>query len=185
MPVIHRSSTAFTTVRAPYGSVDGMRLLIPPLVNGFHDGHFAQPMAADCSFFHLSTAFTVCGPFCTANGSGFLLLAVVNIFHHGLHAVLLRGWQLIAYSSARQWHSRFARRFAHRMVADCSSFCLSTAFATVCMLISSADGSALLVLPLVNGFHGLRAVLLNGWQRIARTCARQWLSLFARCLLGE
>ena len=139
-----------------------MRLLIPPLVNGFHDGHFAQPMAADCSFFHLSTAFTVCGPFCTANGSGFLLLAVVNIFHHGLHAALLRGWQLIAYSSARQWHSRFARRFAQRMAADCSFFRSSMAFLTVCVPISAVDGSALLVLPLVKGFHSLCAVLLCG-----------------------
>jgi len=25
-------------VRTPYGSADGIRLLIPPLVNGFYDG---------------------------------------------------------------------------------------------------------------------------------------------------
>jgi len=137
-------------------------------------------MAADCLFFRSSTAFTVCVPFCSANGSGFLLLAVVNGFHHGLRAVLLSGWQRIAYSSARQRYSRFVRHFAQRMAADCSFFRSSTAFPTVCAPISSADGSALLVLPLVNGFHGLRAVLLNGWQRIARTCARQRLSLFAR-----
>jgi len=31
-------STAYTTVCAPYGSVDGSGLLIPPLVNGFYDG---------------------------------------------------------------------------------------------------------------------------------------------------
>jgi len=131
-------------------------------------------------FFHSSTAFTVYAPFCTVNGSGFLLLAVVNSFHHGLHAVLLSGWQRIAHSSARQRHSQFARHFAQRMAADCSFFRSSTAFPMVCVPISSADGSALLVLPLVNGFHGLHAVLLNRWQQIARTCARQWLSLFAR-----
>ena len=32
------SSIAFTMVRTPYGSGDGIRLLIPPLVNGFYDG---------------------------------------------------------------------------------------------------------------------------------------------------
>jgi len=164
-------------------------LFILPLVNSFHHGpravwlngwhqiahtstrqrfsrrfarRFAQLMAADCSFFRSSTAFTVCLPFCTANGSIFLLLAVVNSFHHGLHAVLLSGWQRITHSSARERLSRFARRVAQRMAADCSFFRSSMAFPTVCVPISSADGSALLVLPLVNGFHGLRAVLLKG-----------------------
>jgi len=108
-------------------------------------------------------AFTVCAPFCTANGSGFLLLAVVNGFHHGLCAVLLSGWQRIAHSSARQRHSRFARRFVQRMAADLSFFCSSTAFPTVSALISSADGSALLVVALVNSFHDLRAVLHSKW----------------------
>jgi hypothetical protein len=42
---------------------------------------------------------------------------------------------------------------------------------------SSADGTGLLILALVNGFHdGFRAVLLSGWQRIAHTSARQRLS---------
>jgi len=75
MHVIHHSSTAFTTVRAPYGSADGIGLLIPPLVNSFYDG---------------------------------------------LRTVLLSQWQRIAHSSARQRLSRFARRFAERMVADSS-----------------------------------------------------------------
>jgi len=40
----------------------------------------------------------------------------------------------------------------------------------VCALYCSADGSALLILPLLNGFpDGLRAVLLSGWQRIAHS----------------
>jgi len=46
----------------------------------------------------------------------------------------------------------------------------------------AADGSALLIPPLVNGFpDGLRAVLLSGRQRIAHSSARQRLSRwFAR-----
>jgi len=63
------------------------------------------------------------------------------------------------------------------MVADCSYFPLSKAFTTDCAPYCSADGSALLILMLVNGFsNGLRAVLLSGWQRIAHTSACQWLS---------
>jgi len=52
----------------------------------------------------------------------------------------------------------------------------------VCALYCSADDSGLLIHPLVNGFHDeLRAVLLSGWQRIAHSCARQWLfQRFAR-----
>jgi len=47
---------------------------------------------------------------------------------------------------------------------------------TVYMPISSADGSALPVLPLVNAFYSLRTQLLHGWERIASTSARQSLS---------
>jgi len=55
------------------------------------------------------------------------------------------------------------------------------AFTTVWAPFYSADGSALLILPLVDGFHnGLRAVILSGWPRIARSSSRQHLSLFAR-----
>jgi len=43
-------------------------------------------------------------------------------------------------------------------------------------LIYSADGSRLLIHLLVNGFYGLRAILLCGWQRIAHTFACQQLS---------
>jgi len=137
-------------------------------------------MAADCSFFRSSTSFTVYAPFCSADDCALLILPLVKGFHHGLCAVLLSRCQRIAHSSARQRHSRFACCFAQRMVADCSFFHSSMAFLTVCAPISSVDGNALLVLTLVNGFHGLRAVLLNGWQRIARTCAHQQLALFAR-----
>jgi len=142
-------------------------------------------MAADCSFFCSSMAFTVIALFCTANGSRFLLLPVVNGFHHGLRAVLLSGWHRLAHSSARQWLSRFARHFASGIAADCSFLRSSTAFPTVCALISSADGRALLVLPLVNGFHGLGTVLLNGWQRIPHSSACQRLSLLGRCFANR
>jgi len=39
--------------------------------------------------------FTVCVPYCLADGGGLLILPFVNGFHHGLHAVLLRSWQQI------------------------------------------------------------------------------------------
>jgi len=199
------SSTAFTTVFAPYCSADGSALVILPLVNGFSDGlravllsgwrriaHsfsrqrlsgrfsrcIAQRMAADCSFLHSSMAFTtVCAPYCSADGSGLLILPLVKGFHDGFRAVLLSGWQRIGHSSARQrLFRRFARRISQRMAADCSFFLSSTAFTTVFAPYCSADGSALLNLLLVKGFHdGLRTILLTGWQRIAPSSARQRL----------
>jgi len=143
-------------------------------------------MAAHCSLFRSSTTFpTICAMYGSADGSGFLILPLVNSFHDGLRAVLLSGWQRIAYSCTSQRLSRrIARRIAQRMAADCSFFHSSTAFTTVCMPYFPADGSGLLILSLVNSFHfhdGLRAVLLNGLQRVAHSCTRQWLSRrFAR-----
>jgi len=199
-----RSSTAFPSVCAPFCSVDGSRLLILPLVNvfcglrvvflsgwqhiarSFPDQrlsrfacYFAQWMTARCSYFRSSMAFTtVCVPFCSADGSGLLILPLVNSFHHGWRAVLLSGWQWIGYSSTCQrLLPQFARRIAQRMAVDCSFSCLSTAFPTVCATYCSADGSVLLILPLVNGFHhGSYAVLLRGWHWIAHSSARQRLS---------
>ena len=171
----------------------------------------SQRMAADCSFFLSSTAFTtVCAPYCSADGSGLLIPPFANCFHDGFRAVLLSGWQRIAHSSARQQLSRrFARRIALRMAADCSIFRSPTAFTTVCVPYCSADGIGLPPPPLANGFHddlravlhpgwcggslilslingfpdGLRAVLLSGRLRIAHTSARQRLSRrFARCI---
>jgi len=101
-----RSSMAFTTVCAPYCSVDGTGLLFLPLVNGFDDlravlyqewqriahscarqllsRRFArrlpQPMAGHCSFFRSSMAFTVWALFCATDASGFLVLPLVNGF---------------------------------------------------------------------------------------------------------
>jgi len=144
----------------------------------------AQRMVVDCSFFRPSTAFTtVRAQYCSADGSGLLILPLVNGFHHGSSAVLLSGLQWIAHSSARQRLSpRFARRIAQRMALDCSFFHSSTAFTTVRALFCSADDSVLLILPLVNGFHdSLRAVLLSGWHQIAHTSTCQQLSQrFAR-----
>jgi len=106
----------------------------------------------------------VCTLYCSADGSGLLILALVNGFHTGFRAVYLSGWQWIAHSFSRQRLSRqFARCIAQRMAADSSYFCLSKAFKMDCVPYCSEDGSALLILLLINGFSdGLYAVLLNG-----------------------
>jgi len=205
-----RSSTAFPTVCAPYCSADGSVLLILPLANSFHDGlravllsgwyWIAQSSARQL----LSRRFArrrllavslilplvdvnypqpVRVPYSSADGSGVLILPLVNGFHDGLRAVLLSGWQRIAHTSAHQRLSRrFARRIAQRMTADCLIFRLPTAFMTVCAPYCSADGIGLPPSPLANGFHDdLRTVLLSGWHRIAHTSASQQLSRrFAR-----
>jgi len=200
------SSMAFTTVCAPYCPADGSGLLILALVDGFHEGlralfvsgwrriahsfsrqrlsrrfsrRIAPRMAAHCSFFRSSTTFTtVFLPYCSADGSGFPIVPLVTGFHDGLRSVLPHGWQRIAHSCTRQRLSRrFANRISQRMVADYSFILSSMAFMTVCAPYCSADGSGLHVLSLVNGFHDrLRTVLLQRWQRIAHTSARQPLS---------
>jgi len=226
-----RSTTAFTTICAPYCSADGIALVTPLLVNGFHDGlravllsgwqriaqssarqqlsrQFArripQRMVSDCAHLHSPTTFKtiyapyctpdgaadrsfflssmafmrVCAPYCSVDGSGLLIPPVINGFPDGLRAVLLSGWQRIAHSSARQRLSGwFACCIAQPMAADCSYLRSSTAYPTVYAPYCSADSSALLILPLINSFPvGSRAVLRSGWQRIAHTSARQWLS---------
>jgi len=128
-----RLSTAFTTVFARYCSADGSALLILPLVNGFHNG--------------LRTLLH------SGWRGGLLILSLVNGFQEGLHAVLLSGWQRIAHISARERLSgQFTRHIAQRMAADCLFLLRSTVFTMVCAPYCSADGSALLILPLVNGF---------------------------------
>jgi len=178
--------------------------VVLPLVNGFHDGVravllsgwrpiaysfsrqwlsqrfaccIAPRMAAHCSFFRSLTAFpTVYAPYCSADGSGLLILPLVNGFHDGvgLRADFLSAWQYIVRSSSRQRLFRqFARRIAQRMAVNCSFFRSLTSLMTVCTSYYSADGDRLHILSLVNGFHdGLRAVLLHGWQRIAHSSAR-------------
>jgi len=94
------SSTAFTTVFTIYFSADGSRLLILPVVNGFHDG---LPAVLHSGWL-----------------GGWLILSLVNGFDNGLGDVLRSRWQQIAHTSARPWLSRrFARCFAQRMVVDC------------------------------------------------------------------
>jgi len=193
------SSTAFTTVCVPYCSADGNGLFILPLVKGFHDGlhavllrqriahtsarerlsrwfarRISQRMAADCSFFLSSTAFTTfCAPYCSVDGSTLFILHLVHGIHVGFRAVLLCGWQRIAHSSTCQRLSRrFARRITQRMVSDCPFLHSLTAFTTVCTSYFSADGGGLLILSLVNGVdEGFRAVFLSGCQRIAPSSA--------------
>jgi len=159
-------------------------------------------MAAHCSFFRSSMAFpTVRTLYCSSVGSALLIPPLVNGISDSSRAVLLSGRQRIAHYFCRQrLFRRFARRIAWRMAADCSYFCSSTAFTTDTRRIAprmvadcsylrsstafttvhapycSADGSALLIPPLVNCFHdGSRAVLLSGWQRIAHSSAHQRL----------
>jgi len=182
-----RSSTAFI-VRVLFCSLDDSVLLILPFVNGCHGlcavfpnrwqriarsstrqrlsrrfaCRIAPFMAVDCSYFLSSKAFTtVYAPYFCAHVCGLVIFPLVNGFH-GLHAVLLCEWLRIAHTCARQRLSRLlARRFPQRMVVHCWFFRSSTAF-TVCVLLSSVDVSTLLVLPLVNSFHGLRTLLLSG-----------------------
>jgi len=181
--------TAFTTVSAPYCSADGSGLLKPPLFNGFPDcssaaslsgwqpiahssarqwpswfvRRFPQRVAAHRSFFLSSTSFMVCALFCSAAGNIMLILPLSDGFHNGLHAVLHSGWQRIAHTSTCQRLSRFARRISQWMAVDCSHLRLSTAFMPVCVPYCAADRIALRTPPLVNGFHGLRAVFVSGW----------------------
>ena len=122
-------------------------------------------MAADCSYFRSSTAFTtVFAPYCFTDGSVLLILPLVNGFHDGLCVVLPCGWHRIAHSCARQQLSqRFSQHISQRMVVDCLFFLSSMAFTSVFAPYCSADGSGLLILPLIVGFHdGLWTVLLVG-----------------------
>jgi len=112
-----------------------------------------------------------------ADGSGLLILVLVNSLHDGFRAIFLSGWRRIAHSfSCKRLSRRFARCIAQRMTVDCSFLHLSTAFTTVFAPYFSADGSGRHIHSLVNGFHdGLRAVIC-GCQRIAHTSARHRLS---------
>jgi len=159
--------------------------LLLAVINGFQYGlravllsglqRIAQRMAADSSFFHLSMAFIVRALFCSPDDSALLILPFVNGCH-GLRTVFPNRWQQIARSSARQWLSGwFASSIALWMVADCSYFLSSKAFTTVYAPYFCTHVCGLLIYPLVKGFHGLRAVLLSEWLRIAHSCARQWL----------
>ena len=184
-----RWSKSFT-VCAPDCSTDVRGLLIPPLFNGFPDdsrpvllcgwhwiaptsahqwlsrrftGRFAQQMAASCSFFRSSKAFTVCAPDWSMDVSGLLIPPLFNSFPVDSCPALHCGWHWIASTSARQRLSRrFAPRISPRLVVDWSFFLSSEAF-TVCAPYCSLDGSGLHILPLVNSFPNFsHIVLLNG-----------------------
>jgi len=199
------SLTDFPTVRVPYCSADGSRLLILPLVNGFKDElraalrrgwqriahtsarqqlsrwfgrRIAQLTAAYCLFFHSPTAFTmVCAPYCSADGIRLRNLPLANCFHDDLRTTDCSQYRSFFRSSTSIIPSRFAYCIAQRTAADCSYLRSSTAFTTVCAPYCSADGSRLLNLLLTNSFHdGLRTVLLSRWYRIAPISARQRLS---------
>jgi len=120
----------------------------------------------------------VCALYFTADGSGLRILSLLNGFHDGLRVVLLSRWQRFADSSARQRLSRrFSRRIAPRMSTDCPFFHSSPAFMTVCAPYCPVDGSGLLILALVDGFHdSLHAVFLSGWWQIGHSFSRQQLS---------
>ena len=145
-------------VRVLYSSVDGSRLLIVALINGFHDGfrtvllcrwkrmahHTAPQMAADCSYLRSSTAFmTDSAPYFSTDGSGLLMPPCVNGFDDSSRTVLLSGGRRIAHSFSRQRLTRrFARCIALRMAADYSFFHSSTVFTTDCAPYCTADGTA-------------------------------------------
>jgi len=145
-------------------------------------------MAADCSYCCSSMGFpSVCPPYCRADGSGLLILALVNGFDDGFRTVFLSGWRLIAYSFSRQLLSPwFACRIAQRMAADCSYFRSSKAFTMDCAPYCSADGSRLLLRPLVNSFHnGLPAIFPSVWQWIPNSWSRQRLSRRFACRIAQ
>jgi len=117
---------------------------------------------------------TDCAPYCAADGSGLLIPPLVNGFPDGLRAVLLSGWQRVAYSSARQHLLRkFARCIAQRMVSDCSIFRSPTAFTAICTpqiarRIAHSSARRRQLSP-----AGSRTIFLSGWQRITHSSARQ------------
>jgi len=152
-----RSSMAFLTIRVTYSQADGSTLLVVPLVNGFDNGLHAvllrgwQRIALPS--LQSSTAFTaVYTLYWSADSSSLLVLLLVNGFHC-LHAVLLSGRQRLAHSSSCYQLSHFAHCCTQWMAAHSYILRSSTAL-PVSALFCSADSSGLLILPLINGFHG-------------------------------
>jgi len=157
------SSMAFPTVCTLYYLADVSGLLILPLVYGFHTlrAVLLREWQQIAHFLYLLSALTmVYGQFHSLNGSPLPILPLVNSFQDGLLSVLLHAWHQIACSSACQWLSCwFACSIAAWIATYCSFFRSSTSF-TVYMPLCSADGSRLLHLPFVIGFHdGVHAIL--------------------------
>jgi len=198
-----RPSIAFMTVCVQYCFAAGSKLVILPLVNGFPDS-WVPYCSADGTVLLIiplvDSFHDDCVPYCSTGGTVLLILPLVNSFPDVSRAAFLSGWQCIARSATCLQFSRFACCIAQWRAEDCSFFpwstaytmvytqyrsffLLSTTFPTFRMWYYSTHGSALLVLPLADGFHGLRAVLLSGWWWLAHSSFRQWLSSrFARSI---
>ena len=135
----------------------------------------------DRLFFRSSTAFsTVWVPYGSTEGKSAHLwvhsyLPLVDDFANILRAVDCSPYRSFFCSSTLIISGRFTYRIPQQISADYSFLHSSMAFTKVCTPYCSVDGSRLLILPLVKGFHDrLRTVLLR--QRIAHTSARQRLS---------
>jgi len=103
--------------------------------------------------------------------------SVVNCFPKAFLGILLSGWQRIAHSFTYEQLSRwFAHCIAQPMAVYCSFVHSWTDFPMICTPYSSADGNVSHFLPLVNGVHGLRTILLSGWHRLPYSSTRQWVS---------
>jgi len=134
-------------------------------------------MAANYSFFRLSKAFMmVCVQYCSAAGSKLLIIHLDNGFHDGCAPYCFQMALCCSFFRSLSAFTRVARRIALWMAPCCSFFRSSTAFPTFRVLYCSADGTVLLFLPIVDGFHGLRAVLLSGVQQIAPSSNHPQLS---------
>lgn len=125
------------------------------------------------SFFHSSTTFLrLCTLYCSAGGIGMLVLPLFNSFTDYLYSA----------STHQRLSWRFVHRFGQWKVSLCSFFYSPMAF-MVFVPYCSADGSALLVLPLVISFDdGLRTILLSGRLWIAHSSSCWWISWFVHCV---
>jgi len=131
-----RPSTAFTTVCVQYCSAAGSKLLIIPLVSGFHNGCVLSCSTDGTLLFVIplvDSFHDACTPYCSADGTMLLILPLVNGFPDVSQAVFLCGWQHIAHSAACQRVSWFGHCIAHQRAVDYSFFTSYTAFTTVYM----------------------------------------------------
>jgi len=141
-------------------------------------------MAANCSFFLSSMAFTtVFAPYSSPEGSGLLILPHVDGFHDGLCALFPSGWQRIAHSCTHQRLSqRFARLISQQLVANCLFFLSSTALTKVFAPYCSVDGCGLLILPCVDGFHDGLHPYFSSYRSLQRLFFRSYMTLPTVCM---
>jgi len=125
----------------------------------------------------------VCVQYCSAAGSKLLIIHLDNGFHDGCVPYCFQMALCCSFFHSLSAFTRVARHIALRMALYCLFFHSSTAFPTFHVLYCSADGSVLLVLPFVDSFHGLHAVLQSGRQQIAPSSICPQLSWrFACCI---